>query len=220
LQESALPDRMKVWEALDLFASLSRRAVDPETLLAEWDLEGKRNAAFAGLSGGQRERLFIALALVNRPEVVFLDEMTTGLDPAARRATWTLIEAVRDRGTTVVLVSHFMDEAERLCDRLAVIDDHRVVAQDTPQGLIARYAPEVRVLFSTDEADVSWLESVPHVHSVALLCDRDVVVTGDGPVLAHVGAALVGKGLEPVDLRLHRATLEDVFLRIVGRTDE
>jgi ABC-2 type transport system ATP-binding protein len=219
LQESALPDRMKVWEALDLFASLSPRGVDPQTLLAEWDLAEKRNAAFATLSGGQRQRLFIALALANRPEVVFLDEMTTGLDPAARRATWSLIEAVRHRGTTVVLVSHFMDEAERLCDRLAVINDHRVVAEDTPQGLIARYAPEVQVLFSTDEADVSWLESVPHVESVAVE-DRKVVVTGDGPVLAHVGAALVSNGLEPVDLRLHRATLEDVFLRLVGRAGE
>jgi ABC-2 type transport system ATP-binding protein len=106
LQESALPDRMKVWEALDLFSALSPRGVDPDTLLSEWDLTGKRNAAFAALSGGQRQRLFIALALANRPEVVFLDEMTTGLDPAARRATWSLIESVRDRGTTVVLVSH------------------------------------------------------------------------------------------------------------------
>jgi ABC-2 type transport system ATP-binding protein len=134
LQESALPDRMKVWEALDLFSSLSRRGAAPETLLTEWDLTEKRNAAFASLSGGQRQRLFIALALVNRPEVVFLDEMTTGLDPAARRATWSLIEAVRDQGTTVVLVSHFMDEAERLCDRLAVINDQRVVALDTRRG--------------------------------------------------------------------------------------
>jgi ABC-2 type transport system ATP-binding protein len=219
LQESALPDRMKVWEALDLFSSLSRSGADPDTLLAEWDLTEKRNAAFASLSGGQRQRLFIALALVNDPEVVFLDEMTTGLDPAARRATWSLIEAVRDHGTTVVLVSHFMDEAERLCDRLAVIDDHRVVALDTPQGLIARYAPEVQVLFTAGDADVSWLESVPNVNTVGRQ-DGNVVVSGTGPVLAHVGAALVSHGLEPTDLRLHRATLEDVFLRIVGRTDE
>ena len=218
LQESALPDRMKVWEALDLFSSLSPGGADPETLLAEWDLTEKRNAAFASLSGGQRQRLFIALALVSRPEVVFLDEMTTGLDPAARRATWSLIEAVRDRGATVVLVSHFMDEAERLCDRLAVIDDRRVVALDTPQGLISHYAPEVQVMFSAD-VDVSWLESVPQVDSVRRE-DGTVVVTGNGPVLAHVGAALVSHGLEPVDLRLHRATLEDVFLRIVGRLDE
>jgi ABC-2 type transport system ATP-binding protein len=219
LQESALPDRMRVWEAVDLFASLSPRAVNPDTLLAEWDLTGKRTAAFAALSGGQRQRLFVALALVNRPEVVFLDEMTTGLDPAARRATWSLIEAVRDRGTTVVLVSHFMDEAERLCDRLAVINDHRVVAQDTPQGLIARYAPEVRVMFSTDQTELPWLSSVPHVRSVQVH-GATATVEGDGPVLAHVGAALIARGLEPVDLRVHRPTLEDVFMRIVGRGAE
>jgi ABC-2 type transport system ATP-binding protein len=219
LQESALPERMKVWEAVDLFASVSPRGVDPEALLAEWDLTKKRDAAFASLSGGQQQRLLIALALASRPEVVFLDEMTTGLDPAARRATWTLIEAVRDSGTTVVLVSHFMDEAERLCDRLAVINDRRVVAEGTPQDLIALYAPEVTVLFTTDETDVSWLESVPHVKSVDVQ-GRSVVVTGDGPVLAHVGASLVSRGVAPVDLRLQRATLEDVFLRIVGREDE
>jgi ABC-2 type transport system ATP-binding protein len=219
LQESALPDRMKVWEAVDLFASLSPRAVDPYALLAEWGLAEKRTAAFAALSGGQRQRLFVALALVNRPEVVFLDEMTTGLDPAARRASWSLIEAVRDRGTTVVLVSHFMDEAERLCDRLAIINDHRVVALDTPQGLIARYAPEVQVMFGTDEADLSWLASVPFVASVDVR-GATATVTGCGPVLAHVGAALVARGLEPVDLRVRRPTLEDVFMRIVGRDAE
>jgi ABC-2 type transport system ATP-binding protein len=218
LQESALPDRMKVWEALDLFTSVSPRGADPGELLAEWDLAEKRTSAFASLSGGQRQRLLIALALASRPEVVFLDEMTTGLDPAARRATWTLIETVREHGTTVVLVSHFMDEAERLCDRLAVINDHRVVAEGTPQELITRHAPDVTVLFSTDATDLSWLGSVPHVTSVDVN-GRDVVVTGVGPVLAHVGAALVSRGLEPVDLRLHRATLEDVFLRIVGRED-
>lgn len=216
LQESALPDRMKVWEALDLFSSVSPRGVEPGELLREWDLADKRNAAFASLSGGQRQRLFIALALASRPEVVFLDEMTTGLDPAARRATWGLIETVRARGTTVVLVTHFMDEAERLCDRLAVINDHRVVAEGTPQELITRYAPEVTVLFSAAGTDVSWLESVPHVESVESR-EGNVTVAGEGPVLAHVGAALVGRGLEPVDLRLRRATLEDVFLRIVGR---
>jgi ABC-2 type transport system ATP-binding protein len=219
LQESALPDRMKVWEALDLFAAVSTRAVDPEALLDGWGLTAKRDAAFATLSGGQRQRLFIALALVNRPEVVFLDEMTTGLDPAARRSTWDLIEAVRDQGATVVLVSHFMDEAERLCDRLAVVDRHRVVAEGTPQGLISQYAPEVRVLFTADGSDVSWLDSVPYVTSVAVE-DQMAVVTGDGPVLAHVGAALVAHGMEPADLRVQRATLEDVFLRIVTGAEQ
>ena len=132
LQESALPDRIKVWEALDLFASVAPGGPDWSTVMRQWGLEDKRTTSFAGLSGGQRQRLFVALALVNDPELVFLDELTQGLDPAARRVAWDLIMAIRERGATVVLVTHYMDEAERLCDRLAVIDDGRVVALDTP----------------------------------------------------------------------------------------
>src|SRR3990172_8079277 len=131
LQESALPDRIKVWEALDLFASFVPGASDWRALMEQWGLADKRNAAFASLSGGQRQRLFVALALVNDPEVVFLDEMTAGLDPAARRVAWGLIRAVRDRGKTVVLVTHYMDEAEQLCDRVAIIDRGRIAALDT-----------------------------------------------------------------------------------------
>lgn len=123
LQESALPDRIKVWEALDLFSSTSSVSVNWPTLIDQWGLKEKRNAAFGTLSGGQRQRLLIALALVNNPKVVFLDEMTTGLDPAARRVTWDLIRAIRDRGTTVILVTHFMDEAENLCDRIAIMNN-------------------------------------------------------------------------------------------------
>ena len=209
---------MKVWEALDLFSALSPRGVDPDTLLSEWGLTEKRNAAFGSLSGGQRQRLFIALALANRPEVVFLDEMTTGLDPAARRVAWSLIEGVRDRGTTVVLVSHFMDEAERLCDRLAVINDHRVVAEGTPQALISRYAPEVQVLFTAEDADLSWLESVPLVDAVTCrpYSRGHRARTRAGACRCRLGQ----QGLEPSDLRLRRATLEDVFLRIVGRNED
>ena len=136
LQESALPDRIKVWEALDLFASTSAGSVNWSTLIEQWGLKEKRTAAFGTLSGGQRQRLLIALALVNNPKVVFLDEMTTGLDPAARHVTWDLIKAIRDRGTTVILVTHFMDEAENLCDRLAIINNGKITAMDTPQKLI------------------------------------------------------------------------------------
>ena len=136
LQESALPDRMKVWEALDLFALFGRGGSDWRVLMEQWGLADKRKASFSSLSGGQRQRLFVALVLVNDPEVVFLDEMTAGLDPAARRVAWDLIRAIRDRGTTVVLVTHFMDEAEQLCDRVAIVNQGRIVALDTPQGLI------------------------------------------------------------------------------------
>ena len=136
LQQAALPDRIKVWEALDLFASYYDRSVDWNALLEEWGLSQKRNAAFSSLSGGQQQRLFIALALVNDPEIVFLDELTTGLDPHARRATWNLIVRLRERGVTVVLVTHFMDEAEHLCDRVAVIDAGELIALGTPALLV------------------------------------------------------------------------------------
>jgi ABC-2 type transport system ATP-binding protein len=217
LQESALPDRIKVWEALDLFASFVPGKSDWRVLMEQWGLATKRDAAFSSLSGGQRQRLLVALALVNDPEVVFLDEMTTGLDPAARRVAWDLIRAIRERGTTVVLVTHFMDEAEQLCDRVAVVDKGRVVALDTPQGLIATHAGQVKVWFSTQHADLTWLRDVPHVSEVARHNGR-VQVVGDGPVLALVAAALVERGIAPPDLRVEQPTLEDVFLRITGRT--
>jgi ABC-2 type transport system ATP-binding protein len=138
LQRAALPDRLRVWEALDLYASFYARAVPWSELLDRWGLAERRTAAVGALSGGQRQRLLIALALVGRPEVVFLDELTTGLDPQARRATWELVRSVRDAGATVVLVTHLMEEAERLCDRVAVIDRGRLVALDTPRALVAR----------------------------------------------------------------------------------
>ncbi|KAB1152845.1 ABC transporter ATP-binding protein [Micromonospora sp. AMSO12t] len=137
LQESQLPDRIKVWEALDLYSSFYPHPADWRELMDELGLAAKRNTVFAKLSGGQKQRLSIALALVGNPSVAILDELTTGLDPQARRDTWELVRQVRDRGVTVVLVTHFMDEAERLCDRLAVVVAGRVVAVDTPRNLIA-----------------------------------------------------------------------------------
>jgi len=215
LQESALPDRIKVWEALDLFASVTSNALDWPVLLEQWGLAEKRKASFSSLSGGQRQRLFIALALVNNPELVFLDEMTTGLDPAARRVAWDLIRAIRDRGTTVVLVTHFMDEAENLCDRVAIVDRGKIVASDTPQGLIARHASEVRVIFTSEKTDLPWLEKISGVLRVARKGPR-VEVEGSGPVLALVAAALVEHGIVPSDLRVEQPTLEDVFLKLTG----
>jgi ABC-2 type transport system ATP-binding protein len=219
LQESRLPDHMKVWEALDLFASLAPGIVDWQTLVEQWGLAEKRNASFSSLSGGQRQRLFIALALVSSPEVVFLDEMTTGLDPAARRIAWDLIEQIRDRGTTVVLVTHFMDEAERLCDRVAVVDNGRIIALDTPRGLVVRYDPLERVVFTCDLDDVGWLDRVPGARSVTRR-GRRVVVEGTGPLLAHVAAALVDRGEAPDDLRVIEPNLEDVFLTLTGHLVE
>ena len=215
LQESALPARIKVWEALAWFASFSPGGGDWQELLGQWGLAGKRNAHFSELSGGQRQRLFVALALVNDPKVVFLDEMTTGLDPAARRVAWDLIEEVRARGTTVVLVTHAMAEAQQLCDRVAVMDGGRIVALGTPQGLIAGHTRELTVRFSVPRCDVSWLGSLPTVTAVHTR-DGQAEVTGTGPVLVDVAAALAAHGLRPADLRADWPSLEEVFLRITG----
>jgi ABC-2 type transport system ATP-binding protein len=216
LQESALPDRIRVWEVLDLFASLTADSLDWRVLLEQWGLAAKRKASFAALSGGQRQRLFIALALVNNPKVVFLDEMTTGLDPAARRIAWDLIRSIRQRGATVVLVTHFMEEAEKLCDRVAIVDRGRIVAMDSPQGLIATHGQEVKVSFTTDRSDLDWIQDVPGVQKVQRTGSR-FEVEGTGPVLARLAAALVEHGIVPPDLRVERSSLEDVFLKLTGR---
>ena len=215
LQESALPDRMKVWEALDLFSSFVPGGPPWESVMEQWGLSEKRSAKFGSLSGGQQQRLFVALAVVNGPRLVFFDEMTTGLDPVSRRVTWDLVRQVRDQGTTVVLVTHFMDEAEELCDRIAVIDDKRVVAVGTPAALIERYGGGVTVTFSTDAGDVGYLEQFDEVDAVEQT-GRRVSVTGRGPLLAVVAAELVAHGEKPIDLAANRASLEDVFLTITG----
>jgi ABC-2 type transport system ATP-binding protein len=216
LQEAALPDRLKVWEALDLFASLTSTTTDWRVLMNQWGLTDKRTASFSSLSGGQRQRLFVALALVNDPEVVFLDELTQGLDPAARRVAWELIRAIRDRGATVVLVTHYLDEAEQLCDRIAVIDRGRVVATDTPHGLITRFGGPIRISFTTDGHDLGFLQGMAHVQAVRQRGER-VEAEGTGPVLARVAAELVAQGIVPADLRVDQATLEDVFLQLTDQ---
>ena len=217
LQESALPDRIKVWEALDLFASVTPETSDWRILLEQWGLAEKRKASFSSLSGGQRQRLFVALALVNDPGLVFLDEMTTGLDPAARHVAWDLIHAIRDRGSTVMLVTHFMDEAEKLCDRVAIVHEGRVIDMDTPQGLITKHATEVRIIFSTELTELPWLAEVPYVKRITKKGPR-MEVEGNGPVLALVAASLVEHGITPADLRIEQPTLEDVFLKLTGKS--
>lgn len=212
LQESSLPDRIRVWEALDLFGAMSPHSRDWESLAREWGIHEKRNSAFANLSGGQRQRLFIALALVNRPDLVFLDEMTTGLDPAARHDAWGLIRGVREQGATVVLVTHFMEEAEALCDRVAVFQHGKILAVDTVPGLVARYAGASTVRF-TQPGELPWLRGVQGVSEVLREGDR-YSVRGTGAVLAHVAAALVAHGHAPEDLRVERGTLEEVFLNL------
>ena len=213
LQSSALPDRLRVSEAVDLFAAPG--AIPTLELLEMWGLSGHRRSAFGDLSGGLQQRVFIALALLNRPRVVFFDELTQGLDPLARRDVWHAIEAVRAQGTTVVLVTHFMDEAEALCDRLAVFDRGRIVAAGTPAEIIASHATTATVSF-TNGPSHERLERCPGVRRV----HRDgasVTVTGEPTMVAHVCAALVADDRSaPPDLRITQPSLEDAVVAIEG----
>jgi ABC-2 type transport system ATP-binding protein len=218
LQEAALPDRMKVWEALDLYASFYEKTVPWEPLIEQWGLAEKRSTQFGDLSGGQKQRLFISLALLNDPQIVFLDELTTGLDPQARRATWDLVRAIREQGKTVVLITHFMDEVEALADRVAVIDHGRVIALDTPDNLIASLNGETQVLFSVPNGfEAERLEKVSGVTAVTQH-NQHITISGNGPLLANVAAALAQHNIAPTDLRVQHANLEDVFLALTGRT--
>jgi ABC-2 type transport system ATP-binding protein len=215
LQSSALPDRLRVVEAIRLFGRLCDEPIDVAGTLAAWDLDRLRNRPYGALSGGQRQRLFLALALLGNPDLVFLDELTTGLDPMARRATWDLVRQVRDRGATVVLVTHFMEEAEALCDRVAVVDGGRVAACDTPRALTTRTGGLVTVTFTADGHDPRQLLKVPGVESLTVDAGQ-VSVAGRGPVAARVAAALAESGVTPDDYRTHYPSLEDVFLALTG----
>ncbi len=214
LQQASLPDDLRVAEALNLFAAFYANPVDTRRLLADWGLAEKAKARFANLSGGQKQRLFIAIALVNDPELVVLDELTTGLDPQARHSTWELVERLREGGKTVVLVTHFMEEAERLCDRVAVVDRGKLLALDTPGGLVRSLGGGTqRVRFSAVEGvDYSGLGRLPGVEMVARH-NGEVVVSGSR-VLFEVVRSLDSSGYVPDDLRTERTTLEDVFLAL------
>ena len=216
LQSSALPDRLRVGEALWLFARDDDGRAPLDQLGRRWGLERLWRRPFAKLSGGEQQRLFIALALVNRPELVFFDELTTGLDPQARRATWDLVRQVRDDGATVVLVTHFMEEAELLCDRVAIVDQGRVVATGTPSELIGRGDAGQRVSFTWPGADAAWLSQLDGVERVTRRADA-VEVMGTGSLAVRVAAALAGRGVAPADFRTHHPDLEDVFLALTGR---
>src|ERR1700686_3636713 len=168
LQQAQLQKRIKVWEAVDLWASLyHKKAIDAERLLESLGLTDKRDAWFMNLSGGQKQRLFIALALINDPEVVFLDELTTGLDPQSRRAIWDLVRGIRERGKTVFLTTHLMEEAERLCDRVAIIEHGRIIYIDRPERLVDRHCPERTVVLVTDDLNVAdRFRAIPRVEAV------------------------------------------------------
>ncbi|TQM72611.1 ABC transporter ATP-binding protein [Thermopolyspora flexuosa] len=221
LQSSALPDRITVREAVRMFASFHGHRVSADALIEQVGLGEKRDARYGRLSGGQKQRLSIALALVGAPRVAILDELTTGLDPQARRDTWELIEQIRDQGITVVLVTHFMEEAERLCDRVALIHGGVVAALDTPAGLIRRAGVGERVTFTPSApVDRDVLSGLDGVREVVVDRRGRVVVTGDVDVTGTVVAELAGAGVRVTDLRVERPTLDAAFLALTGAPAE
>ena len=217
LQESQLQDKLRVREALDLYASFYPHPVDWRELLERWGLASKAGAAFGKLSGGQKQRLFIALALVGNPEVVFLDELTAGLDPGARRATWDLIRQIRDSGVTVVLVSHFMDEVEELCDRVAILDQGRIAALDTPAGLVDMAGGEYHLRFRPSaRLDPGSLLGLPGVRDVTA-GGSQVTVTGTGDFASAVTTELARRQIVVADLRIDGRSLDNAYVTLTGR---
>ena len=219
LQESRLTEKLTVFETLSLFRSFYERGRDPEKLLADLSLEEKRDARVGKLSGGQRQRLAVACALAGDPEILFLDEPTTGLDPQSRLQLWERIAAYKAAGRTVLLTTHYMEEAERLCDRVAVVDHGKIIAQGSPETLIAGLnAPHI-IEFSTDPAVTdAILATIPGVGERR---QRDGQWLLAAASLAHAVpallAALDGAGAKLVSLSTHQATLEDVFISLTGR---
>jgi len=219
LQDSALPDRLRVAEAVALFGTARTR--DGGELLEQFGLAQRRRSAFGSLSGGERQRLFLVLALLNRPRLVILDELTQGLDPAARRNVWAAVRQLHDAGTTVLLVTHEMDEAEALCGRVVAMRGGRVLDAGAPADLVDRHAGTATIRFSMPDAPALLLDQVRRldgVHEVERAGAR-VTVRGARPVIAHVGAALVRWGPVPADLSVHVPTLEDALLGLLDGAD-
>ena len=220
LQQAQLQKRIKVWEAVDLWASLyQKKATDAERLLEQLGLTDKRNSWFMNLSGGQKQRLFIALALINDPEVVFLDELTTGLDPQSRRAIWDLVRGIRERGKTVFLTTHLMEEAERLCDRVAIIEHGRIIDIDTPQQLVDRHCPERTVVLATNAPIAEErFRAIPGVEAVTCT-DLRFAIRGRGDdLVTEVIHCLSENGIRVTDFRTILPNLEDVFLKLTGHS--
>jgi ABC-2 type transport system ATP-binding protein len=220
LQQAQLQKRIKVWEAVHLWASLYRKkTTDGDRLVEQLGLVEKRNAWFMDLSGGQKQRLFIVLALINDPEVVFLDELTTGLDPQARRAIWELVRGIRERGKTVCLTTHLMEEAERLCDRVAIIEHGRIIDIGAPEALVQRHCPERTVVLSTDDPTAEErLRAIPRFEAITSK-DSRLTIRGSGDnFVTEVIRCLSENRIKVTDFRTVLPNLEDVFLKLTGHS--
>ena len=219
LQQAELQARIKVWEALDLYSSVYGNSINLADLLERLGLSEKRNTHYSKLSGGQKQRLFIAMALLNNPELIFLDELTTGLDPQARHNMWDLVRGIRDDGKTVFLTTHFMEEAERLCDRVAIMDNGKIIAIDTPGNLVKNLGAENRVVFMVDEEfDTGFIEEKSSVTKLEQSGNRVVVYGKSDQLVVDVVVALSEKKIQFRDLRTEQPNLEDVFLSLTGHS--
>jgi len=220
LQEAQLQKRIKVKEAVHLWANLYQRKMsDGEKLLEQLGLADKRNSWFMTLSGGQKQRLFIVLALINDPEVVFLDELTTGLDPQSRRAIWELVRGIRERGKTVFLTTHLMEEAEKLCDRVAIIEHGRIIDMDSPEGLIRRHCRERAVVLTTDDPTAETrFNAIPGVEAVTLKDGKLTIRGNEENLVTEVIRCISESRIHVTDFRTVLPTLEDVFLRVTGHS--
>ncbi len=220
LQQAQLQKRIKVWEAVDLWASLYRKkAIDGARLLEQLGLTDKRDAWFMNLSGGQKQRLFIALALINDPELVFLDELTTGLDPQSRRAIWDLVRGIRERGKTVFLTTHLMEEAERLCDRVAIIEHGRIIDIDKPEKLVGRHCPERTVVLATDDSRAEErFRAIRGVEAVTCAALRFSIRGRGDDFVTEVIHCLSENRIRVTDFRTILPNLEDVFLKLTGHS--
>jgi ABC-2 type transport system ATP-binding protein len=217
LQEAQLQKRIKVVEAVGLWASLYRNPLDGNRLIEQLGLSDKRQSWFMTLSGGQKQRLFIALALINDPELVCLDELTTGLDPQARRAIWDLVRGIRQRGKTVLLTTHLMEEAERLCDRVAIIDHGRIIDIGTPAELVGRHCPERTVFVATEDVTApERFRALPQVQSVSGDGSRLTIRGRGDDLITQVIRCVAENRLHVIDFRTEVPTLEDVFLKLTG----
>ncbi|MFC2159449.1 ABC transporter ATP-binding protein [Actinomycetota bacterium] len=218
LQESELPGRIKIWEAMDLFSSFYKNNIDWLPLLESLGIKEKYGSYFNKLSGGQKQKLFISLALVNDPELIFLDELTTGLDPQARRATWGLIKSIRDQGKTIFLTTHYMEEAEYLCDRVAVIDAGKIIALDTPRNLIQSIKEENRLVFNiVTEIDIAPIKKIKSVSRLESSGEKMTIYGKDNTMVKDIVNYLVKNDIDFRDLRTEQANLEDVFLTLTGK---
>ncbi len=219
LQQAQLQKRIEVREAVDLWASLYTKTVDGDRLLEQLGLAAKRNAWFMTLSGGQKQRLFIALALINDPEVVFLDELTTGLDPQARRAIWELVRAIRDRGKTVLMTTHLMEEAERLCDRVAIIERGKIIDVGIPEELVRRHCPARTVVLATESVLAE--ERLRALRSVNTVTRREMRYTIEGrgeDFVSELMQCLWENRIRVTEFRTEQPNLEDVFLHLTGHS--